>query len=391
MFDITLLAQNIKKYRKSKRFSQTELGEKLFVTGQTISKWERGTSLPEIDKICMLAEILGVSLDVMFGFSAEHESLMVGIDGGGTKTEYIVFDKDGKIYERVLTEGSNPNFYGREKVCESIKENISSLIEIRPRIKGVFVGSAGFYSGDNAEYVRAYLKKAFPALKIRCAGDIMNAVASGTDEEKCICSISGTGNITFVYRDDTLTRYGGYGYLFDKAGSGYDLGRDALYTALREADGLGEKSLVTDLVESRLGGRTFDSVQSLYNADVSYIASFSQIVFHALEKGDAVAQRIIENNTEYIANIINTAYKNNPDCHCLVLTGSLYKNDYFYNSVCKKLDPGLKPICSAKPQVYGACILCCKMMGYATDGLKKNFSNEYELLTNGGKCCDIEN
>lgn len=382
MFDNIILSHNIKKYREAKGLSQSELAEKLYISGQAISKWERGLSIPEIDKICMLAEFFGVSVDVMLGFSAEREPLMVGIDGGGTKTEYIVFNKNGKIYERLIADGSNPNFYGRDKVCEAFKKNIGFLIDARPGIKGVYIGSAGFRSGDNAEYICTFLKNTFPSLSIKCSGDIFNAMASGTDENKCICSISGTGNITFSYNNDVLTRYGGYGYLFDKAGSGYDLGREAIYTAFCEADGIGEKSLITALVETRLGGSAFDSVQSLYDADVAFVASFAQFVFDAVEKGDLVAQRIIEDNTDYISRVINTAYKNNPECSALVLAGSLYKNDYFYASVCKKLDAGLKPVRSEMPQVYGACVLCCKMMGYSVENLKMNFKDEYLRITN---------
>lgn len=383
MFESEVLIRNIKKLRESKGISQKELAERLFISGQAISKWERGLAVPDIEKICMLAEIFGVSVDSMLGYSNERKPLMVAVDGGGTKAEYIVFDKNGKIYERLVTEGSNPNFYGRDKVCEKLKENINMLMNVRSNIQGVYIGSAGFLTGDNGEYIKSYLRNAFPALKIKCTGDIFNAMACGTEEEKCICSISGTGNIAFAYKNGDYKRYGGYGVLFDKAGSGYDIGREGLLAALQEADGLGEKTLITPLVENRIGGAVFGALTSLYNENVSYIASFAESVFEALKKGDGIAKKIVEESTSRVAHIINTAYTQNTDCTQVVLAGSLYKNSYFYDSVKSKLKKDLQCTVAEKPQVYGACILCLKMMGYPTNGLKKNFDKEYNLIMRG--------
>ncbi len=378
MFDITLLAHNIKKYRESKGISQKELAEKLFVSGQAISKWERGLAVPEIDKLCTLADLFGTSLDSLVGCLSDNEISMIGIDGGGTKTEYVLFNEKGMIFERIVTDGTNPNFYGRDKVLETLKSGIRTLLAVKPNVKGIYVGAAGFLTSGNGEYIKNSLKDSFPSIKIKCTSDMLNAIASATEDEKCLGSISGTGNTTFVYKDDKITRYGGYGVLFDKAGSGYDIGRDAMYAALEEADGLGEKTLITPLVENKLGDSVIKMLQQLYSADVSYIASFSMAVFEAYAKGDKVAKQIVERNTDRIAYVINKAYEKNPDCKTLALAGSLYKNEYFLESVKKKLNPELKCVISENPPVYGACVLCCKMLGVNTEGLKDNFMNDYK-------------
>lgn len=49
--------------RKSKNFSQEELGEKLNVARQTVSKWELGETTPEMDKLIKISEIFEISLD----------------------------------------------------------------------------------------------------------------------------------------------------------------------------------------------------------------------------------------------------------------------------------------------------------------------------------------
>lgn len=386
MFDISVLAYNIKKHREMKGISQKELAENLFVSYQAISKWERGLSVPEIDKLCMLSELLGCGIDALVGHSEDNETVMIGIDAGGTKTEYILFGESGKIFKRIVAGGANPNFYGRDEVCEKLKEGIKSCLAIKPNVKGIFVGGAGYLTGGNADYIKKRLKSFFPTMKIKCASDMMNVIACATDEENCLGTISGTGNVTFVHNGGEIKKYSGYGVLFDKAGSGYDIGREAIKTALEESEGIGEKSLITNLVTERLGTDNIISIlPEFYKKDVSYIASFSMEVFKAWEKGDKVAKRIICENIDRIAYLINTAYEKNKECKTLILAGSLYKNEKFSDSVKKKVHSDLNCIIAENPQVLGACVHCCKLLGVSADKLKENFKSEYENALNEGE------
>lgn len=52
--------------RKEKTMTQRELGERLFVSDKTVSKWERGLSLPNVELLFPLAEVLEVSLEELF-------------------------------------------------------------------------------------------------------------------------------------------------------------------------------------------------------------------------------------------------------------------------------------------------------------------------------------
>ncbi len=51
--------------RKSLGMTQIEFAEKMHVTRQTVSRWEAGTVMPDIDKIGEIADILGVSCDYL--------------------------------------------------------------------------------------------------------------------------------------------------------------------------------------------------------------------------------------------------------------------------------------------------------------------------------------
>ena len=60
------VSENIIKYRKIKGYTQDELAEAMGVSRQSVSKWENGESMPDINRIIKLAEYLDVSLDCLF-------------------------------------------------------------------------------------------------------------------------------------------------------------------------------------------------------------------------------------------------------------------------------------------------------------------------------------
>ena len=60
-----ILADKIIKLRKQMGWSQEALAEKLNVSRQSVSKWESGSSIPELNKIIMLGEIFGVTTDYL--------------------------------------------------------------------------------------------------------------------------------------------------------------------------------------------------------------------------------------------------------------------------------------------------------------------------------------
>ena len=63
-----MFKENFTSLRKMLNISQETLAEKISVSRQTISKWETGESVPDIDKAMKLAEIFNVSLDDLINF-----------------------------------------------------------------------------------------------------------------------------------------------------------------------------------------------------------------------------------------------------------------------------------------------------------------------------------
>lgn len=62
-----MFGNNLKVLRKEKGFSQEELAARLHVVRQTISKWEKGLSVPDADLLVRLSELLDTPVDTLLG------------------------------------------------------------------------------------------------------------------------------------------------------------------------------------------------------------------------------------------------------------------------------------------------------------------------------------
>lgn len=67
MLDVNKIGQKIACLRKSLNMTQAALAEKLFVSYQAVSSWERGLTLPDIDKLKDLSELFNCSIDDIIG------------------------------------------------------------------------------------------------------------------------------------------------------------------------------------------------------------------------------------------------------------------------------------------------------------------------------------
>ena len=68
-----ILAEKIILLRKKNEWSQEELAEQLGISRQSVSKWESGASIPDLDKIIRMSELFDVSTDYLLKDSLEEE------------------------------------------------------------------------------------------------------------------------------------------------------------------------------------------------------------------------------------------------------------------------------------------------------------------------------
>ena len=68
-----MFSENLKTIRKAKGYTQEELAIKVNVVRQTVSKWEKGLSVPDVDVLSHIAEVLEVSVSELLGADIKQE------------------------------------------------------------------------------------------------------------------------------------------------------------------------------------------------------------------------------------------------------------------------------------------------------------------------------
>lgn len=386
MFQPKHLADNIKRYRKLNSMTQAQLAGALFVTAQNVSKWENGKSVPDLDNLCKLAKVFSVSTDRLLGNTEQTEQgrLLVAIDGGGTKTEFVLYTEFGEVLERLVLGSSNPNTVGIANAQTVLQTGLDQLFAANANIAVIHAGIAGCWVRENRTKIRSFLKSTYPGTRCVVASDIFNVIYGAPVEDRCIAVICGTGSVVYAKTPEDAYRIGGWGYLFESGFSGYDLGRDAIHAVFAAQDGIGDQTLLRELVEKRLGGDVWENINRLYQLRQDGIAAYAATVFEAYRMGDSVAEQILEKNAEQLALLINTA-ADRYDCgEDVVIAGGLTAEKEILQMFLEpKVKKGFRLIFNQKPPICGAAAGGCRALGALCPEFKENFYKNYVQITEG--------
>lgn len=376
MLDINLLGKNIRALRKEKGLTQAEFAGELNVSFQAVSGWERGVTPPDISNLIRIADYFGTSLDELFR-APYGEPLFLGIDGGGSKTEFVLTNKNGEVVKSFRAGSSNPNDIGIDNTTALISSKIAEAFSEFPSLVSVFCGIAGLLSCEGGERLGEALSKKFPSVSFTLNTDSANLFAM--DDSADMVVISGTGSVVFVKDKDSFKRLGGWGYLLDEGGSAYDIARDALRFALNEEDLHLPPSVLTNLLKERLScDKIWNSISEIYKQGRPYIASLAQTVFDAHEKGDSSATLIIEKNAARLAELLSTGRKLYGAKAYAIAGGGIFEHfsEIMIPMINKFTDTKLVP--ADLPPVYGACRAAVLAYdGTVSDIFHENFKKSY--------------
>ena len=310
MQDLNLVfAQNMRAKRRELGYTQRELAQKLGYSEKAISKWESACALPPSDVLVTLAVILRTSIDELMDIKLEPEYFL-GIDGGGTKTDFALLDKNNNVVKRVKLEACNPIDIGLEASRSVLERGIREVCSDIPLRKvSLFAGIAG----GGSQETRTALREFFSSLgfnRFENNNDAVIVALAALGDDDGISVIMGTGSIIYIKKDGELSPMGGLGYLFDKGGNGYSLGRDALTAAMLYEDGAAPYTELCRLICEKTDKKTVRSgLAGYYTLGKRGIAAFAPLVFEAAERGDAVAQQILYDNMGEMARLLSYARK----------------------------------------------------------------------------------
>lgn len=250
----------------------------------------------------------------------------LGIDGGGTKTKFVLASGSGQIINEITLGASNPIDLGAQKCFGVLKSGIDAVRGEIPyeKIK-MFAGVAGGTSGENRQKIAEFLR-AFPFAYCANGSDSENVLSAGLKNGDGIAVIMGTGSCAYVQKQElrnhringaqcgkqsgelAVIRLGGAGYLFDYGGSGYDLGAQGISAALKSEDKTGAPTEIRNKILQRTGKKTvLESIGEWYEKGKREIASYAPLVLDCFETGDEIAAEIVRRNMRHVATLLNAA------------------------------------------------------------------------------------
>lgn len=234
-----------------------------------------------------------------------NDNLVLGIDGGGTKTSAWIgwcrSDGEVTVVGRGSAGGSNPQAVGLPQALESL----GLAVEAARREAGAdpgplaaaVLGLAGADRSEVREPILRWAEERGIAKHVCVEHDALPVLAAGSAEAWGVALISGTGSFAFARnRQGRTARTGGWGFLLGDEGSGYAIARDGLRAAFLAWDGRGPATrLLDDLLARWQYAHPTDLVPALYRlaSAPAAVAALAPWVFEAAAANDAVARSIV--------------------------------------------------------------------------------------------------
>lgn len=218
----------------------------------------------------------------------------LGVDGGGTKTKYLLIDKNLKKVSEVEGKTIHIHQIGVEGIREELTNNLKKLcIEGNIKEKDIeysFLGVPGY--GESKEDMIEIDKVAKEVFKENylVGNDAVNGWAAGTRCKPGINMVAGTGSIAYGRnKEGKIARSGGFGPGIGDDGSAYWIGLKTINEYTKQKDGRKKKTVLLDLIEEEYDiSYTYEIVDIVFNRlkfNRAEIAKFSKIAALAAEKG----------------------------------------------------------------------------------------------------------
>lgn len=277
---------------------------------------------------------------------------IIGVDGGGTKTDYLLFSTDG-MYIDSMRVGSRSHevlpggFEEVEKTVLSDLEILLSRNSLEPsQIAAAAFGMAGIDTPSQLKIMEGILRKT-NYNRIVLSNDSVLGIKAGCPSGIGICSINGTGTVvTGINEKGEILQVGGIGYASgDSAGGAFIAGMvlravyDYYYRCGAETI-LSEKIMnmyqITDPLE------LLNVINEKFYTDRSLDVNILTYLFEAANTGDVVAVGIVREVGEQLAKSVAGCikalkFKDTPE---VVLAGSVW----------------LKSNCHLLPEHFKECI-----------------------------------
>ncbi|MFL6584825.1 MAG: N-acetylmuramic acid 6-phosphate etherase [Chthoniobacterales bacterium] len=284
---------------------------------------------------------------------------VLGVEGGGTKTAWVLFDHtDGRL--NILEQGRLPPANLRLTPPERLR---AFFAELPQRIDRAGIFLAGCVTDADRRDLSTLCAAVWPNVKLITGSDRDSGMAAALQDRDGIAVNAGTGSSVTGRRARQIEKAGGWGHILGDVGGGYYLSIQALRLVLEEYDlHRGAAELAADILHA-LALNNFDElVRWAQSADKMEVATLAPVVFRAAENGDARVRELLANGAvllaEYTSAVARRLGMTAPEVRLL---GGLFRcceiYTGFFRDELRKLLPQSEPKLAEHSPEFGAAWL----------------------------------
>ncbi|WP_209307942.1 N-acetylglucosamine kinase [Brevundimonas intermedia] len=239
----------------------------------------------------------------------------LGVDGGGTKTAFVLVDRAGRELARHEGGSSYHVDIGVERLHVLLHDGVHSVLrQAGASADDVLYAFFGLPAHGEDSQIQPVLDVIPEALlghrRYACGNDMICGWAGSLAGEDGINIVAGTGSIGYGERQGLSARGGGWGELFSDEGSAYWIAIQGLNAFSRMSDGRLSRGPLHDLlVQEFTLTNDLDLCAHIYCRSAPQrdrIAAISRLVARAAVQGDEAARRIFVDAGEALAQIVDT-------------------------------------------------------------------------------------
>jgi N-acetylglucosamine kinase-like BadF-type ATPase len=222
--------------------------------------------------------------------------IVLGVDGGNSKTELLAASLDGDLVARVRGPGNNVHFAGVEATVDFLGQLVTEAGLDAPAARGVFY-LCGVDVPADREALAAALERTSWLERAAVDNDAFGLLRAGTDDGDAVAVVCGAGiNCAGRSADGRVARYPSLGWESGDWGGSVMLGREVLFLAARAEDGRGEPTVLRDFVREHFGLPVAEVGEAVRyrRIPVARLGELAPGVVRAAEEGDAVARQLVD-------------------------------------------------------------------------------------------------
>jgi N-acetylglucosamine kinase-like BadF-type ATPase len=234
-----------------------------------------------------------------------RESVVVAIDGGGSKTDAVALTLDGRVVGRATGPGTSPHFIGVEAAVAQMNELVLEVAGGHPVAQANVYLSGLDLPSEVETFSRAIRKLDWSSDTTIVDNDLYALMRSGTSEPDAVAVVCGTGiNALGQRADGALARFAALGTISGDWGGGTGIGEAAIWHAARDSDGRGPATSLTAALPGVFGLESIaDVTESIHLGRIQYgdLARLAPLVFEHADRGDAIASMLVDRQGTEIA------------------------------------------------------------------------------------------